>query len=66
MAIALVGFAVDDIAATVNELEQRGVAFEDYDLPPTALNSSRPCLGVHPLSAMPRSMARRTSFSRER
>lgn len=27
------GFAVDDIAATVNELKQRGVQFEEYDFP---------------------------------
>jgi catechol 2,3-dioxygenase-like lactoylglutathione lyase family enzyme len=27
------GFAVDDIAATVNELKQRGVKFEEYDFP---------------------------------
>ena len=27
------GFAVDDIAATVSELKGRGVQFEDYDFP---------------------------------
>ena len=28
-----IGFAVDDIAATVDELKQRGVQFEEYDFP---------------------------------
>ena len=27
------GFEVDDLEATVNELRRRGVAFEEYDLP---------------------------------
>ena len=27
------GFSVDDIAATVSELKQRGVKFEEYDFP---------------------------------